>query len=59
MFDMQSKPPQAFTTFRPMRLTMPAEARVYLRAWVVKFVRENGELMDETTRPTSRPVSYE
>lgn len=42
-------PPMTFLLLKPVLLAMQARDRGYLRAWVRKYVSENGEVMMPNT----------
>lgn len=39
------EPPMTFAAFRPVLLAMQDRDRAYLRAWVLKYVGQNGQVM--------------
>jgi hypothetical protein len=45
------EPPMTFVAFKPVLLAMQDRDRAYLRAWVLRYVSQNGEVMTPNTAP--------
>jgi hypothetical protein len=50
------RPPRTFLTFKPALLAMPDADRAYLRAWVPKYVDENGRIAMRDAKPAASPA---
>jgi hypothetical protein len=48
-----------FVAFKPVLLAMQDRDRAYLRAWVLKYIKENGEVMTPQTPGLSAPRAPE
>lgn len=44
-------PPPTFLRLKPALLAMLDSDRAYLRAWVLKYVDENGQIVTRQTKP--------
>jgi len=60
---LRPQAPRTFLTFKPALLAMPDADRAYLRAWVLKYVDENGAVVspEQSARrvPAPKTGSYE